>query len=561
MHFFIIIVFIVIIILLQIGVFSGTIKKLRCFSDIFPHAAYEDLQLMRESNVVRIVDKDVVNMLNKKKHNNIAILQHTIEESNNKIKDLRKQYNLYIDVDNLKANVISVAIQQEKSRLQEATDRLCAIRNSEIKIPAYSSDNEVRNTIISSINMYLERNISSTSDFHLIKDIVDRNSDAAEDEIQTQIPVPLYCGLMGTMLGIIVGIMYLWLSGDLDALLGASQTLSDGADGIKALLGGVALAMISSIVGIALTTYGSWKMKKEKAHEESSKHNFLSWMQAELLPAMNTDAASAMRTMVDNLSEFNVAFATNTEELNESLSHVAEATKGQAEILEAINDLKINRIAAANIEVYDKLKNCTNEIGQLALFLKNSQDYLTQVRALNNKLDNADARSRMIEDMASYFQQERANIDAISGIIARSMGQADTALQQSVDVLKENITKQNDAIVQHMVEQNERLVRVLDEQQTMLEGKAKELDRLMSELTQLTEVKKSMQGLEKATLEQNRKIDDLVRSIRELAQMKVNGGAAATAQVTIPIAYKVLAIVTFSIASLSCLFFVVMRVL
>ena len=47
-------------------------------------------------------------------------------------------------------------------------------------------------------------------------------------------------------MGIIVGILYLWLSGDLDALLGVATAAGSGAGGIKALLGGVALAMISS---------------------------------------------------------------------------------------------------------------------------------------------------------------------------------------------------------------------------------------------------------------------------------------------------------------------------
>lgn len=561
MHYVIIIVCIVIIILFQSGVYTNTLKKLRKFGTIFPKAAYTELQLVRdESGVVCIVDKEAVHKLQAKRQHDIDIHEKAIEESKRKIKDLQVMYNSSLGVDNMQANVMAAGIRSEKVKLQELNDRLGALRSSSVKTPVFSSDNEVRNTIVTSINKYLERNISSTSDFHLIKDIVDRNSDAAEDEIQNQIPVPLYCGLMGTMIGIIVGILYLWLSGDLDALLGSSQTLSGGAGGIKALLGGVALAMFSSIFGIAFTTHGSWKMKQEKAVEESGKHNFLSWMQAELLPAMNTDAASAMRVMVENLSAFNSAFATNTDELNESLSQVAEATKGQAEILEAINELKITRIATANIEVYDKLKNCTNEIGQLALFLKESQTYLSQVRALNKKLDDADARSRMIEEMAAYFQQERANIDNISGIIARSMGQADSALQQSIDVLKENITQKNDEIVKHMVEQNQRLVRVLDEQQSMLESKAKELDQLLTELTHLTDIKKSMQDLVKATTEQNRKIDDLTQKIHELAQMKAAGGVAAT-QFEIPIGYRVLAIVTFTIASLSCLFFVVMRVL
>ncbi|MGN0187827.1 MAG: hypothetical protein ACI392_08820 [Paludibacteraceae bacterium] len=524
MHYVIIIVFIVAIILLQVKVFSATKKKLQIFKDIFPDAAYEEWQLLKDdSSAVRIAGKADLEVANHQKEKRISELEEAVSKSKATVADLRRSYSALSDSDDMQACIVAAQGRAEKARLQDLLDQLGAARAARVETPAYHSDNAVRHTIITSINNYLERNNSSTNDFHLIKDIVDRNCDAADDEIQTQIPVPLYCGLMGTMLGIIVGILYLWLSGDLDALLGITTTAGSGAGGIKALLGGVALAMISSIVGIALTTYGSWQAKQIKSGEESAKHNFLSWMQAELLPAMNTDAASAMRMMVNNLSAFNTTFAANTKELNDSLSHVAETTKGQAEILGAINDLKINRIAAANIEVYDKLKNCTAEIGQLGEFLSNVSGYLANVRALNQKLDNADARSRMIEDMATYFKQERANIDTISGIIARSMGDADSALQKSIEILKENVTKQNDELVQHMVEQNQRLVRVLDEQQSTLENRSQEMGKLISELTQLTEVKKTMSNLEKAMLDQNKKIDNLVRSISELAQLKTTG--------------------------------------
>lgn len=524
MHYVIIIIFIIIIILLQISVYVKTNEKLIRFGNIFPKTVYEELTLLHDGDIVRIVSQEDVNNALQVRQQNLDELKQAISESKKKIKDLQILRIQYEEEGNIEAEVVEDARRKEKTHLQELTDRLSAVNNTIGEIPAYSCENEIRNTIISSINKYLERNISSTSDFHLIKDIVDRNSDAAENEIQTQVPVPLYCGLMGTMLGIIVGIMYLWLSGDLDALLGVSQVTGTGASGIKALLGGVALAMISSIVGIALTTSGAWKVKMIKSEEESSKHLFLSWMQTELLPAMNTDAASAMQTMVDNLAAFNTTFATNTKELNASLSLVSDATKGQAEILESINNLKINHIATANIEVYDKLKNCTTEIGLLGTYLQDTRQYLSYIRELNAKLDDANERSRMIEEMADFFRKERASIERVSGIINYSMGEADSALQKSISILKDNIAQQNADLVQHMVEQNQRLVHVLDEQQTTLEKKAHEIDKLMAELTQLTDVKKSMQGLEKVMNEQNKKIDTLARSITELAQIKVSGG-------------------------------------
>ena len=63
--------------------------------------------------------------------------------------------------------------------------------------------------IINAINAYLLKNKGATGDFLLIKDIVERYCDTKREEIETQLPMPLYLGLMGTMLGIIIGIGYI----------------------------------------------------------------------------------------------------------------------------------------------------------------------------------------------------------------------------------------------------------------------------------------------------------------------------------------------------------------
>lgn len=66
--------------------------------------------------------------------------------------------------------------------------------------------NRVFMSIINSINKYLENNSGSVIDFQLLKDAVDRHSDSVEEDINTQTPVPLYCGLAGTMAGVIFGL-------------------------------------------------------------------------------------------------------------------------------------------------------------------------------------------------------------------------------------------------------------------------------------------------------------------------------------------------------------------
>ncbi len=56
------------------------------------------------------------------------------------------------------------------------------------------------------MNIYLIRNRGSISDFNLINDIVELHTDSLVKDINIALPLPLYLGLMGTMLGIIIGL-------------------------------------------------------------------------------------------------------------------------------------------------------------------------------------------------------------------------------------------------------------------------------------------------------------------------------------------------------------------
>jgi hypothetical protein len=266
-----------------------------------------------------------------------------------------------------------------------------------------SHKNYILDVIISSLNIYLINNKGAVSDFHLMKDIVDRNCDAKEEEIQTQIPVPLYLGLTGTMLGILIGVGFLVFGGGLNELLDSNN--SSGVEDIETLLGGVALAMISSILGILLTTFGSYISRNAKVNIEKNKNTFLSWIQEKLLPNMSTDTSSALVRMTENLSNFNSAFAGNTEDLRGTLSKVNDSYRIQADLIQAINRLRIEDIASANIEVYDKLKNSTNEVGVFAQYLEKSNEYLGEIQRLNQKLDEYEKRTQIIENAGNFFNK------------------------------------------------------------------------------------------------------------------------------------------------------------
>ncbi len=260
-----------------------------------------------------------------------------------------------------------------------------------------------RSNIIYSINNYLESNGANASDFYLIKDIADRNCDIITDKLQTLTPTPLYLGLMGTMCGILVGVGTLVTSGTLNSLLKAGTGF--GADGLEALLSGVALAMICSIAGLLLTTFATISAQAARASCDRSKDNFLSWVQTTLLPQMTSNAGAALHIMTSQLSSFNDSFSKNAEKLNNALSVISETSLQQMKILEAINSLDVKKTATANINIYDKLKNCVDELNSFSGAAHECRIFAEQMISAGQKLAETDARVGMVVKMAGFFDR------------------------------------------------------------------------------------------------------------------------------------------------------------
>ena len=517
LHYIIIVVVIVVIVLLQFKIYGDTKRRIKLLSGIFPDKSKDSFFVSkREKDYAQIIETKY-KVLDELENIRLKIANHDGEYSLNDLNTRKSE---------LEREIANKSFDEKQS-------------------------NSIMSNIIDSINAYLKNNKGSVSDFHLLKDIVDRNCDSEEEAIQSQIPMPLYYGLMGTMAGIIVGVGYLWLSGGLSALLGADSLsgMTDATDGIIALLAGVALAMVCSVFGIILTTSGTSKLKDVKIEVERKKHDFLTWMQAELLPKLSNDMGDVLVTVTKNLSSFNRTFAKNAKDLNTTLSIVKDTTSNQAELLNAVNEIKINKVAKANIEVYDKLKNCTNEIGVIGEYLNSCNSYLTEVRKLNERLDGAEDRTRLIENMGEFFMEERANLESMQSVMNITITEVSDSLKKATERLGEVAKQQIDELVPHLVEQRQSLQKAINQQDEVLKSRINEISTLAKSVG---DVGKTMSMLQESTKEQNKKIDKLVEEIKHLAEQKTSGSIVVSHK-KMPLWVKILLIVGGSIVTLSCL--------
>lgn len=455
--------------------------------------------------------------------------------------------------------------------------------------------NKTFKIILNSLNNYLKNNKGAVSDFHLMKDIIDRNCDAKEEEISTQTPVPLYFGLVGTMLGILIGVGFLVAEGGINQLINpTSDSLgnSSASDGIEVLLGAVALAMIASVIGILFTIIGSINAKIGKSKIEENKNIFLSWIQAKLLPNISNDTSAALVRMTDNLSSFNKTFSKNSKQLNTTLNKINQSYSTHERLLNSIKELNIENIATANIEVYKKLKDSTKHLSVFGEYLNKSNDYLSHVEKLSTKLDNYERRTQIIESAGKFYNKNEKwladNIDTANIAVKESIERFGNASDESLTKLRESISGQILDFNKVIIEQQELLKKnlkstseeasnlfleskklmetTMKEQEVVLEAKMKEITFLFDELKSLSHIKKGIQDFKESTDQQNRKIDLLTKEISSLAKMKVQESSTALTSepsfvsnptIKIPKTIKVVIITTCGMILFSCLVYII----
>ena len=388
----------------------------------------------------------------------------------------------------------------------------------------YGRGNKVFESIKDSINKYLENNSGSVIDFSLLKDAVDRHCDSVENDINTLTPTPLYCGLAGTMAGVIVGLSSLLTTGSITALLSSgSGNFGTAAEGVYDLLAGVAWAMLASIMGILLTTTASLLFKRYKLQGESGKNTFLAWLQAKLLPELPSDTSDALNRLVKNLNKFNSTFAENTSSLRGALREVNESYRIQGDIIKAVHDMDVMKMAKANVRVLEELKECTDKLEQFNEYLDDIHGYTDAIHTFTTQFEQEANRLHVLEEIQQYFMRHKAEI-------AKDSADVDVALRNALRTLKETASQNTGELNSTLVQQAEEFKRIIADEKDSFERLNSELRAQFSaELTQIPMLQKQLSEIAGIPAKLDKLIERMERSNSTLAS-QVSGTMTRTAK-------------------------------
>jgi len=384
--------------------------------------------------------------------------------------------------------------EQEKSKSP-------IVKVSEVVVDDKETSSLLRD-VIQTINNYLKKNKGGAADFHLIKDIVERHTDSLDEEINHKLPVPIYLGLMGTVLGIIIGLFSLRFQFD------PSTNSLNGelfVNSVSGLIQGVKLAMICSFVGLLLTTFlSSWRYMGAKSALEAQKNAFYDFVQTRLLPQMTKDAASTILAMQANLERFNASFESNIRNFGGIMDEIHTAFDSQVKLQKELKKMDLTQVANLNANVLVQLRRSMSEFEKFTQYLSQMNSFVRSTAKLtdsiNDQLQRTEAVETVVDALQGNIQKNQLVMEKLREFLERvnehqaimtAAGDIDSAMAQAIGKLKSHAEEQINSIRIYTTEATEDLRDLVTSERGHLRSldkldKLDQLDKLVSAINNMS---------------------------------------------------------------------------
>jgi hypothetical protein len=373
-----------------------------------------------------------------------------------RLKDLNLHDTKFIEI----SYPVDAVLEYEYNSFDELLQEEYRKTNSKDEIePKELDDNLIRSTllytdkknsdanrIIEDVNTYIIKNDQHLINFNVIRDIVDRNYQVMDDDINQMLPTPLYLGLAATMLGIIFGLFGM--------MIGEHQV--DIVNSVDSLILGVGIAMSSSLIGLALTTvFSTLIYKNSKREAEEEKNAFYSQLQANLLPEILRRGETGIEALNKNLERFGRVASNSVEKLTGLTRTSAENIALQVQLIDKVDKLNVSRLSSASIKIFENLERNLASFEKFTAYWDNLNNTLGATSTLISNLQELTARFESVEEVGNrirstledynkamaFFSKHVEQLEAGGEKAMKAVTMADVAFEEAIEVLKIHINK------------------------------------------------------------------------------------------------------------------------
>lgn len=159
--------------------------------------------------------------------------------------------------------------------------------------------------LVNELNKYISRN-KGTTDFSIIQNKTERFANTMFENASSNLAFPTYMGLMGTFVGVFMGLIGFVLPDFLREF--GFDIVSDEEANITRLVYGVIVSMVTSFLGLYFTTQSNKAATEYKRMMDERKNMFYDFIQNELMPVLGMSVVAALSQLKETLLHFHESF-------------------------------------------------------------------------------------------------------------------------------------------------------------------------------------------------------------------------------------------------------------
>ncbi len=434
---------------------------------------------------------------------------------------------------------LEIQDSNEMTPISEYAELTPVIENYQ-KIVLKSDERSTFDEALNSINDYLKENRNSILQFEIISDICNRKIDEELETVESEVPIPLYVGLIGTIVGIIFGLFSIAA----DENIASVENFSLGS-----LLSGVGVAMVASLIGIGLYVFNSIKgIIPAKHFVLEKKNNLFDFIQSKLLPRVNKDLGDVFNELKVNLDSFNESFERNINNASRSWESNRETLENQEKILAALQNIELGKVAEANIKIYRELNENIESLEQFNQYLTNLNEMINSTQNVSSRLDNI---LRETDEVVNIANNVNGNLRIGNGLLEYA--------QANIDYLRdpEQVVHNIDAAMRQGLETFQEVAsanleetrQVLANIQVEYENMYRNLDpHIFNNLNHLNAISQEM-------VRQGHVLDNINEASNVMPETTVKLDASNIQSTTFPKGFKVYMLLIFTILAMGMLYF------
>ncbi len=396
-------IIILIVISLQLVFFYWTYQQTRILIDLYPDVSskfnLEKIRTYIVNNLIKIWDE-------------IPYLSEIFNfiETNNGKWEHESWITFLISIQKRHPEVSEVQLGEEVEIAKKIFQkRKVSFKEVEIiKTDNYWNDDF--NQVVNETNDYLINNKGSAIDFNIIKGISERKSNEIENSIHSTIAVPLYLGLIGTMLGIVVGIFRM----DIDIKELKPETVSF-------LLSGVKIAMIASIFGLGLTLLNNAIFfKNAKFERDQEQNHYYNFIQKFLLPVVASDitqnVAKQLGSIAESLTIFNREFSDNNVKFKESMQEIHGILSNSTQYIDRLQ--KVDKSLKPINDLYQTVASSVDKFEKFSQYQTSLIEVITHSTHSLQSADKVFEKIVMVDNnMTTIFSEIQDKIVAANEVV------------------------------------------------------------------------------------------------------------------------------------------------